>query len=120
MLSEDESTSDIIAIPVKKKVVLSTDILQGKIESGQDWTDVVFVELMKRTDCIHRNPFILFKYFNLFIIGTTSAGIGAGAVIGALVGLVGGPIGIAVGVATGAVVGAATGAAVGLFEEEES
>jgi len=32
------------------------------IESGQDWTDVVFVELMKRTDSIQRKPCVIFKY----------------------------------------------------------
>ena len=47
-LSKCEKPSNIIAIPVKRKVAQSKDILQGMIESGQDWTDVVFIELMKK------------------------------------------------------------------------
>ena len=115
VLSEEESPSNIIAIPVKKKVAPCKDILPGMIKSGQDWTDVVFVELMKRADSIQREPFILFKYPNIFISsGTTVAGLLIGGAIGAGVGIIGGPFGVLAGTAAGAAIGGATGGVAGL------
>ena len=40
----------------------SKGILPGLIISGQDWTDMVFLELFKRTDSTQHEPFLLFKY----------------------------------------------------------
>ena len=77
-LSEEETPSNIIAIPVKKKVAQSKDILPGMIESWQDWTDVVFIELMKRTDSTLHEPFLFFQYARILMRKTylnISAGI---------------------------------------------
>ena len=110
VLSEEENPSNIIAIPVKKKVSQSKDILPGMINSGQDWTDVVFIELIKRIDHTQRQPFILFKYPNIVIaMGTTTVGATAGAVVGGVIGVLGGPLGIAGGAAAGAAIAGATG-----------
>ena len=115
VLSEEESPSNIIAIPVKKKVGPSKDILPGMIKSGQDWTDVVFVELMKRADSIQREPFMLFKYPNILIsAGTTVTGSIIGGAVGGGLGIIGGPVGVLAGTAAGAVIGGATGGMAGL------
>ena len=58
VLFEDENPSNIIAIPVKRKGTQSNDILPGMIESGQDWTDVVFIELLKRANSTERESFL--------------------------------------------------------------
>ena len=107
-LLEEETPSKIIAIPVKERVDQSKDILQGMIESGHDWTDVVFIELIKRTDSTQREPFFLFKYAAVILISLMlhiTGRVTAGAAIGGVIGLAsGGP--------TGAVAGAVVGAAV--------
>ena len=105
-LEQEQRPPGIIAIPVKKKTTGSEDILPKMIKNGQDWTDVVFIELMKRTDEMERKPFSLFKYFTPH--GAT-LGAATGAGIGAAIGVVGGPIGIAAGMSAGAAVGAAVG-----------
>ena len=66
-LSEEVKPSDVIAIPVKRMVAQSKDILPGMIVPWQDWTDVVFVELMKRIDCTQRKSLVLFKYPRILI-----------------------------------------------------
>ena len=114
-LSEEERPSNIIAIPVKKKLARSKDILPGIIKSGQDWTDVVFVELMKRTDSTQRKPFVLFRYPNLLVTsGTTVAGLAIGGAIGGGVGIIAGPAGVILGSAAGAAIGGAAGGVAGL------
>ena len=113
-LSKEENPSNIIAIPVNKTVTGSKDILPGMIMSGQDWTDVVFIELMKRTCSTQREQFRRFTHFNILI--TSGIGAAAGALTGGLVGLLGGPFSMAVGAAAGAAFGGAAGGATGWFK----
>ena len=109
---KEEIPDGIVAIPVNKKPKKSEEILPGILIEDQDWTDIAFVELMKKTGQENREPFVFFRYPNLFL-GTSSAGAGAaiGAVAGACVGVLGGPIGAYAGAGVGAMVG---GAAVGV------
>lgn len=96
-LDLEETPSDIIAIPVNKKPKNSKKILPGMIKEGQDWTDIVFIELMKKTGEEERAPFIFFRYPNLSLLGAGT---------GAAVGVLGGPVGMAAGAALGAAIGA--------------
>ena len=104
---KQESPSNIIAIPVKKKVAPSKDILPDMIKDRQDWTDVVFLEILKKTDSTQREPLRRFKNFNILI--TSGVGAAAGALVGGLVGLLGGPVGVTAGVAVGGAAGGASG-----------
>ena len=107
-LEQEENPSGIIAIPVNKKTKDSKSILPGMLKNGQDWTDLVFVELMKKTAEEDRVPFFYFRYPNLFLgAGATSAGAAIGAGAGAVVGVLGGPVGIAAGAGIGALLGGA-------------
>ena len=107
-LSEEETPSSIIAIPIKKKVDQSQDILPGMIESWQDWTDVVFIELMKRTNSTQREPFLLFKYAHIVTsLIFLAEGVAVGAGFGGAIGLAGGPVGMGIGVIVGAIAGGA-------------
>ena len=113
-LEREENPSGIIAIPVNKKAKNSTSILPGMLKGGQDWTDVVFVELMKKTGEEDRVPFFYFRYPNLFLgAGATGAGAAIGAGAGAIVGVLGGPLGMAAGAGVGAILGGAGGGVVG-------
>ena len=73
------------------------------IESGDDWTDVVFVELMKRTESTQRRQFLLFKYPKALITtGTIVSPMTVGGVAGAVFGgVIGGPVGATIGAAVG-------------------
>ena len=79
----------IIAIPVNKKPKKSEEILPGILEKDQDWTDIAFVELMKKTGEENRKPFLYFRYY---------------IIKGATIGAVAGPVGAAVGAGIGAVI----------------
>ncbi len=70
-LKQDEKPSEIIAIPVNKKTQNSEAILPGMVRAGQDWTDIVFMELMKKSVHI---PVVLYKRSS--IIDLLSLGIG--------------------------------------------
>ena len=87
ILSEEEHPSNIIAIPVKKKLAQSKDILPGMTISEQDWTDVVFLELMKRTNSTQHDTFILFKYDILIPLKAIAAGMFRGMMAGTAVGI---------------------------------
>ena len=107
-LEQEENPSGIIAIPVNKKAKNSKSILPGMLKRGQDWTDVVFIELMKKTAEEDRVPFFYFRYPNLFLgAGATGAGAAIGAGTGAIVGVLGGPLGVAAGAGIGALLGVA-------------
>jgi len=109
-LSEDENSADITAIPVKKIVAHSEDILPRIIKPGQDWTDVAFLEIIKKADPTYRKEWLILKYPNIFItLGTIVAGGAAGATAGGIVGALAGPIGVPAGAAAGAAIGLAAG-----------
>ena len=105
-LQQEEKPSGIIAIPVMKKTIGSEDIMPNMIKNRQDWTDVVFIELMKRTDETEREPYLFFKYED--VVKSSARGVmsGAGAAVGAVIG---GPQGAVAGGVAGAVVGRAAG-----------
>ena len=86
-LEKEEKPSGIIAIPVRKTTKKSKQVLLDMIKADQDWTDIAFLELMKRTDESQREPFILFKYPMVVLTSSaTAAGAVTGAVVGGLVG----------------------------------
>ena len=60
-LKQEEKPSVIIAIPVKKKTILSEDILPNMITTGKDWTDVVIIELNKKTNKMEFMTFLMNK-----------------------------------------------------------
>ena len=115
---EDPESSDIVAFPVGKKTMSTKDILPGvNIEDGNDWTDLVFTEILKKTAEDKQKSLIGLKYGAAIassgastVLVTTLVGAGAGAAVGA----VGGPIGIVaaagIGAAGGLVVGGITAA----------
>ena len=113
ILSEEENPSNIIAVPGGKKITGSEYILPGIIQSREDWTDVVFVELMKRTDSTQRMPFVIFKYPKMFFRREMVAGIAIGAIAGGIFGGPLGPLGLVAGVAAGSAIGGATVSAIG-------
>ena len=65
-LEQEIEQNEIIATPIKKKTTRSSDVLPDILKEGQDWTDVVFIELMKETSG-RRESFTLFKYVNMGI-----------------------------------------------------
>lgn len=103
-LQSNTNPSEIIAIPTKKSKENSKDILQHMIGDEEDWTDIVFIELMKRTNAEQREKFLLVKYHRLIVssVATGSSLVGAGVGIG--IGSLLGPIGMAVGGVFGALV----------------
>ena len=110
IIDKEKNPDGIIAIPVNKKKKRSEEILPGILEKDQDWTDIAFVELMKKTGEESREPFVFFRYPNI-LLGTSTAGAGAavGAAAGAALGILGGPIGVYAGAGLGAVMGGAAG-----------
>ena len=110
IIDKEKNPDGIVAIPVNKKPKKSEEILPGILEKDQDWTDIAFVELMKKTGEESREPFVFFRYPNL-LLGTSTAGAGAamGAAAGAALGILGGPIGVYAGAGIGAVMGGAAG-----------
>ena len=117
--SRTEGEKDIIAIPVGKYVDRENepDILPDIIKPTDDWTDLVFLELMKKTKPRQRRPFVLFKYGAAVASGLatgTAVGAAVGAGVGAAAGLIGGPVGMLAGGAMGAGVGAGVGVIVGV------
>ena len=94
-LEQDEKPSEIIAIPVNKKPKQSTAILPGMIRDGQQWTDIVFIEIMKKTDEDFRVPFVLYRHPGIY--GCIAVGASVGSAIG--------PVGVAMGALGGLTVG---------------
>jgi len=87
------------------------DILLGVLHGDDNWTDVVFDEIMKRVDKRRRKKYFLFKYGAAVFTNATATTI-AGTAIGAGIGMVAGiPRGL-LGMAAGAVLGGATGGGV--------
>ena len=116
---EDRESSDVVAFPVGKKTMSTKDILPGVIiEEGNDWTDLVFLEILKKTAEDKRKSLIALKY------GAAIAGSGASAVLvatlvgagaGAAVGALGGPIGSIAAAGVGAAGGFIAGGGAAVF-----
>ena len=100
-------STGIIAVPVKKKRQNSEDILPGF--EDDDWTDVVFIELIKLSDKENFELLILLKNYNLMLdLGVAGTGASLGGSIGAAIGILGGPAGMVLGTAVGTVAGGVT------------
>ena len=70
-LQREEMPSGIIVIPVMGAIMGGSEaILPNMIKKGQDWTDVVFIELMKRTFEMERGPYLLFKRWTVNALGS--------------------------------------------------
>ncbi len=123
--SRVDTHNDIIAIPVGKIVPSNDnlsemsserarlpDILPGILKPTDDWTDLVFIELMRKTKDTQRKPFVVLKY-GAAIAASISSLAAAGAAIGGTAGAVLGPIGLAAG-SIGAAAGAGVGGAIGM------
>ena len=114
-----EGEKEIIAIPVGKNVDRENEpeILPDIIEPADDWTDLVFVELMRKTKPRQRRAFVLFKYGAAMASGlatSTAVGAAVGAGVGAAAGLLAGPVGMLAAGAMGAGVGAGVGVLIGV------
>jgi len=103
---KNKLSSEIIAVPTRKTIRNSDIILPGILKNGEDWTDVVFVELMKKTSEHERGKFLAFKYSKV-IIEVSSA-----SVVTALAALVGVAVGGPVGGMIAALAGGATSATI--------
>ena len=110
---EDRESSGVVAFPVGKKTTSTKDILPGvPIPEGNDWTDLVFLEILEKTAKDKRKSLIGLKY------GAAIAGSGASTVlvamlVGAGAGAAMGTVGGLIGIVAAAGVGAAGGLVVG-------
>ena len=94
----------IIAIPVGKKKTVNVDILPRYVKKNADWTDLVFLQIMRKTSEDSRMGFMYLKY-GAAIVSAAAVGAGVGAVVGAAAGAIGGPLSAAAGSIVGALVG---------------
>ena len=100
---KNENTPEIVAIPTRRTLKKSDEILPGILKENEDWTDVVFFELMKKTSKREIGKFFAFKYSNLVIgMGSASFSVIVATTIGAVVG---GPVGAIIGGLAGGAVG---------------
>ena len=105
-LDQEEKQNEIVAIPVKKKTTKSSDVLPDILKEGQDWTDVVFIELMKKTSKTRRESFFFFKYLYMGSYLGKVAGSTVGAFLGPVLSTIGAKIGAHMGAAAGLTIGA--------------
>ena len=111
----------IVAIPTAGSAEYDSNMLLPDIAlaEGHDWTDLVFIALMKLVLPEKRKKYMKLKYGLLIGIrgsGAVAVGGGAGAIVGGIAGAIGGPLGYAAGATVGAAVGAAAGVTVyGVF-----
>ena len=94
---------EITAVPVGKKKTVNADILPGYVKQNEDWTDLVFFQIMKKASEDTRLGFLYLKY-GAATVTAAAVGAGIGAVVGAAAGAIGGPLGAAAGSAVGAIV----------------
>ena len=111
---EAEVVEGIVAVPTCKRLNCQEDILPGIVSDEDNWTDIVFDEILKKVNKKQRESYLKAKY-GIAVLGSTAAATIAGATVGAgigtLVGIAGGPIGMIV----GAFVGGAAGGGVSLL-----
>ena len=98
---EEQIMDEIVAVPVGL-FPRDKSIVPGILEENEYWTDLAFIELLKKTPKERRESFFAFRYYAI------GAGIAAGAAAGAAAGLLWGLFGAAVGAIIGAI-GAGTG-----------
>ena len=123
--SRVDTHNDIIAIPVGKIVPSNNnlsemsserahlpDILPGILKPTDDWTDLVFIELMRKTKNSQRKPFVVLKY-GAAIAASISSFVAAGAAIGGAAGTATGAVLSPIGSLAAGSIGAAAGAGVG-------
>ena len=104
-----DSVGAIVAIPVSENAAQSeNDILPGVLQGEDNWTDVVFDEIMKKVDKRKRKNYFLFKYGDTVFTSTTTTTV-ASTAIGAGIGMGAGIPGGLLGMAAGAVLGGVTG-----------
>ena len=113
----DEPTSsrqqDIVVIPTACSAEYDSNMFLP-LAKGHDWTDLVFIALMRLVPAERRKKYIIFKYPLLIGIsgsGAVVAGAGAGALVGSIAGAIGGPLGVGAGAGVGAAVGFVAGGA---------
>jgi len=116
---EPRTDNGVLAIPIGKKLTSTTEILPGiPVGEGKNWTDLVFVEILRRTAKDKRTSLLKLKYGSA-VAGSTAVttliGVLVGTGVGVTVGVFGGPIGIIVAGGLGAAVGASVGGATGLI-----
>lgn len=98
---EEQTWKEIVAVPVGKLRTDSDKILPGiKFKDQEDWTDIAFTEMMKKTKEERRELFLSFKYDHVFPIGL--GGLAVGAVIGTMFGPLGSIFGAGIGGAVSA------------------
>ena len=104
----------IVAIPTACSAEYDSNMLLPDIAlaEGHDWTNLVFIALMRLVPAEKRKKYMKLKYRLLIGIGGSGAvavGGGAGALVGGIAGAIGGPLGAAAGATVGAAVGAVAG-----------
>ena len=113
---ERQETSDaVIAIPVKKHIKGKHNILPGIMKDHDfDWTDIVFIELMKKKDMKervlplivkHGSDSVMSRHPLLKILAAGTLGVVFGTGFGTVAGIIGGPIGMIAGALIGATIG---------------
>ena len=106
MREEQESVEEIICIPVQKETSGRSDILPGILnDSRLMWTDVAFLEIMKKTNPKKREQSIVFTFGNILSSNYIKPAVGTavGVAMGSLAfgipgGLIGGILGFSCGV----------------------
>ena len=116
---EPRADNSILAIPIGKRLTVTAEILPGiPVSEGKDWSDLVFVEILRRTAKDKRTNLMMLKYGSA-VAGsaavTALVGVLVGAGVGATVGVLGGPIGIVVAGGLGAAAGGSIAGATGLI-----
>ena len=115
---ERQETSDaVVAIPVKKQIKGEHNILPGIMKDDDfDWTDIVFLELMKKKDMKERVLPLIVKHGSdrvssplLKVLAGGTLGVVFGAGVGTVAGIIGGPIGMIAGALIGATIGGTVG-----------
>ena len=105
---------DIVAIPTACSAKYDSNMLLPDITlpKNHDWSDLVFVALMRLVPAEKRKKYVQVKYATLIGSGIVAAATSAGALVGGIAGAIGGPLGAGAGISVGAAVGVAAGGAV--------
>ena len=99
---------DVVAIRTACSAKYDSNMLLPDITlpKNHDWSDLVFVALMRLAPAEKRKKYVQVKYAILIGSGFVTAATGAGALVGGIAGgAIGGPLGAGAGVGVGAAVG---------------